>query len=322
MLRTVAIQMPRISRGIVGGTSAEGADRVEQEVTIEKAAKSAQGRHVVSMPEDHQTGRFVATSKFPKYSPGSDATPVGWRTLVEALRRPYPITLPMVALMLLVPAYVFIGGYVANGTVYRPEIALDRALPLQPFWSLVYGALYVFLIVLPVVVVRQEDHIRRTFWAYLSVWLFAYAVFLAYPTAAPRPATVAGEGFAVWGLLALYGADPPFNCFPSLHVAHSFISALTCYRVHRELGITATIAASLVAISTLFTKQHYVLDVLAGVALACAAYAVFLRNYPRDKVPALDRRVAPFLAVCVGAIALTGVLGFWMVYRFLPHLFP
>lgn len=56
-----------------------------------------------------------------------------------------------------------------------------------------------------------------------------------------------GEGFAVWGLRALYRADPPCNCFPSLHVAHSFVSAL-------------------VAMSTVFIKQHYVLDVIAGTA--------------------------------------------------------
>jgi membrane-associated phospholipid phosphatase len=245
----------------------------------------------------------------------SDLTePVGWRTLVASLRRPYPVTFPMVALMLLVPAYIFIGGYVAKGSVYRPELAFDRALPLLPFWSLIYGALYVFLIVLPVFVVRQEEHIKRTFWAYLSVWLFAYAVFLAYPTSAPRPARVSGDGFAVWGLLALYGADPPFNCFPSLHVAHSFISALTCYRVHRNLGITAGVAATLVAVSTLFTKQHYVLDVIAGIILAFVAYWVFLR-FPRDRVPALDERAAPFLAICIAGMAGLGVLGFWLVYR-------
>ena len=235
--------------------------------------------------------------------------------LVDALRRPYPVTFPMVALMLLVPAYIFIGSYVARGTVYRPELSLDRALPLLPFWSLVYGALYMFLIVLPVFVVRQEEHIRRTFWAYLAVWLFAYAVFLAYPTAAPRPKSVPGDGFAVWGLLALYGSDPPFNCFPSLHVAHSFISALTCYRVHRRLGLVAAGAASLVAVSTLFTKQHYVLDVLAGVILAFAAYRVFLRSYPRDRVPALDRQAAPLLAVSLGGVIGVGLLGFWVLYR-------
>ena len=52
---------------------------------------------------------------------------------------------------------------------------------------------------------------------------------------------VIGEGFAVWGLRALYSSDPPYNCFPSLHVAYSFLAALTCHRVHRALGMPALI---------------------------------------------------------------------------------
>ena len=145
----------------------------------------------------------------------------------------------MVTLMLLVPCYLFIANRVAVGTVHAPVLPWDRAVPLQPTWALIYGALYMFLIVLPVLVVREEEHIRRTFWAYLAVWLTAYVCFLVYPTVAPRPPRVVGDGFAVWGLRFLYDADPPYNCFPSLHVAHSFVSALTCYRLHRRLGLAA-----------------------------------------------------------------------------------
>ncbi len=168
---------------------------------------------------------------------------------------------------------------------------------------------------MPVFVVQQEELIRRTVWAYITVWTVAYLGFLLYPTVAPRSDTVMGEGFAVWGLRFLYGADPPYNCFPSLHVAHSFVSALACYRVHRTLGFVALTCASLVAISTLFTKQHYVADLIAGILLALAAYAVFLRGHSRTNIPELDRRLAPVLALCVGGIVGLGVACFWMVFQ-------
>jgi membrane-associated phospholipid phosphatase len=199
--------------------------------------------------------------------------------------------------------------------VHAPALALDRLLPLAPTWALVYGALYAFLIVLPVFVVQQEELIRRTVWAYLTVWTVAYICFLLYPTVAPRPDTVMGKGFAVWGLRFLYDADPPYNCFPSLHVAHSFVSALACYRVHRTLGFVAISCASLVAISTLFTKQHYVADLIAGILLALAAYAVFLRNDSRANVPELDRRLAPLLALVVAGIVGLGFACYWVAYR-------
>ena len=73
--------------------------------------------------------------------------------------------------------------------------------------------------------------------------------------------------------------------------------------------------ASLVAISTLFTKQHYVADLIAGILLALAAYAVFLRGYSRASVPELDRRLAPVLALSVGGIVGLGVACFWAAYQ-------
>lgn len=242
-----------------------------------------------------------------------DGTRITRSIVWKALTRPYRVTFPMVLLVSLVPFYLVIAG--RGGTVNTPALALDRLLPLAPTWALVYGALYAFLIVLPVLVVQQEELIRRTVWAYITVWTAAYIGFLLYPTVAPRPDKVLGEGFAVWGLRFLYDADPPYNCFPSIHVAHSFVSALACYRVHRVLGFSAVLCASLVAVSTVFTKQHYVADLLAGILLALVAYVVFLRNHSRADVPDGDRRVAPALALCVGGIVSIGVACLWVAYR-------
>jgi len=245
----------------------------------------------------------------------SDPFRVTWGAVRRSIARPYPVTVPMILLVSFVPFYLVIAGRARGGVVHAPELALDRLLALTPMWALVYGALYAFLIVLPVFVIQQEELIRRTVWAYLTVWTVAYICFILYPTVAPRPDTVTGKGFAVWGLRFLYNADPPYNCFPSLHVAHSFVSALACWRVHRTLGLIAVSCATLVAISTLFTKQHYVADLLAGILLAFAAHAIFLRGYSRAKVPELDRRLAPVLALCVGGIVSLGVGCYWVLFQ-------
>jgi hypothetical protein len=67
-------------------------------------------------------------------------------------------------------------------------------------------------------------------------------------------------------------------------------------------------------VSTLFSKQHYVLDVVSGTLLAVQAYALFLRGYPRREVPELDRRVAPVLAFVAMAIVGIGFACFWLAY--------
>jgi membrane-associated phospholipid phosphatase len=250
----------------------------------------------------------------------SKALAVRGELVIGSLTRPYTVTWSMVALMVLVPFYLVIAQVTRSRLVWHaPQTALDALLPLQPSWSLVYGPLYLFLILLPVFVVHQQEHIRRTFLAYLVVWGAAYVCFMLYPTVAPRPDEVTGEGFGVWGLRFLYEADPPYNCFPSIHVGHSFVSALTCARVHRRLGRVALGCASLVAMSTLFTKQHYVVDVIGGVALACAGYALFLRSYPREWVRPDERRLAPLMAGVTAAIVGAGALTAWVAYELSRH---
>jgi membrane-associated phospholipid phosphatase len=95
------------------------------------------------------------------------------------------------------------------------------------------------------------------------------------------------------------------------------VSALASHRVNRGLGVLATICAALVALSTLLTKQHYVVDVIGGVVLAFVAYGAFIATYPRERVPEFDRRVAPALALCVSAVAALAVIGCWVAYRWM-----
>lgn len=218
------------------------------------------------------------------------------------------------ALVSLAPMYIVIAILTRARPTHQPELALDRAIPVDPAWMAVYGSLYIFVVVLPLVVVRERLLIRRAMQAYLLVMTLSYAIFLLYPTSAPRPEAVPGDGFAPWALRIMYDIDPPYNCFPSLHVAYAFVSALACSRVHRGVGRAAVAWAVLISVSTLFTKQHYVVDVIAGIAAAALGYVLFLRRHPRDAVPDADRRRAPRRAAAVVFVFGIMVAGFWAAY--------
>ena len=236
---------------------------------------------------------------------------------IASLKRPYRIPAALPLFVLIPPFYIFIAQLIReHGVAHAPELALDRAIPLWPAWAIVYGCLYLFLILLPIFVVREPMHLRRTIYAYMTVWLTAYVIFWFYPTYAPRPQgdAVPGPGFTAWALRALYDMDPPLNCFPSIHVGHSFVSAITLCRVHRRVGAASLVAASLVGLSTLLVKQHYVLDVVAGAALAGAACAIFLRIGNRERVAGIDRRLAPVFAAAVLGATLLIAAGFWIAY--------
>jgi len=246
---------------------------------------------------------------------GIAATPgrIHWKVVAQIMTRPQPVTVPMVVLFAQIPFYLVIAQWVSGGPLHIPEIALDRAIPLVGGWSLVYGSLFLAA-VLPALVIHQHEHLNRTILAFLMVWFVAYACFLAYPTMSTHPAKVPGDGFGNWGLRVIYSSDARYNCLPSLHVAQCFLAAFSCGRVHRGVGAAAIVWASLVAVSTLFTKQHYVLDVVTGVLLAYIAYAIFVRSYPREAIPERERRYAPVMAA--GAVCVYGVIAliFWILY--------
>jgi membrane-associated phospholipid phosphatase len=179
----------------------------------------------------------------------------------------------------LVAMYFVVAALTTGRTLFVPELALDRAVPLQPAWTPVYVSMWVFSL-LPVFVVRDTGMRRRAILSYLTTVVTAYVVFLFYPTAAPRPAVVPGEGVVAWSLRTLYALDPPYNCFPSLHVAYAFLAALWTHHVRRRIGLAALAWAALIGVSTLFIKQHYAADIFAGALLALAAYAICRHGLP------------------------------------------
>jgi membrane-associated phospholipid phosphatase len=68
-------------------------------------------------------------------------------------------------------------------------------------------------------------------------------------------------------------------------------------------------------VSTVFSKQHYILDVLAGMLLASLAYVVVLRGSRRDQVPEVDWLAAPVVAFGAAGIAGAATACLWIAYR-------
>ena len=224
-------------------------------------------------------------------------------------------TLLAAAFMFLLPVYFVIGQWTANDHHYRPFIALDHAMPLTPAWIAVYASLYMCAFLLPLVVVRGNELFRQTLKAFLFVMLISYVGFWFYPTVAPRVEKTTVDGFAEWTLQLFYDIDQPYGCFPSLHVAYSFVGALASFRMHRGVGMAAALWAALIGVSTVYTKQHFVVDAIAGAALGLVAYAVFLRGRPRLPVADVDRDLAPRRAIYVATGYFVAVGIFWAAYQ-------
>ena len=191
--------------------------------------------------------------------------------------------------------YLPIGAWSA-GLGGRPlDVALDRATPFVPELVFVYGLLYPAA-ALPLVVPLERRVFRRVAAAYLSIEALSFAVFVLFPVHMTlRPELPADGGFATWTMALLFWADHPSNCFPSLHVSTAVLAALCVGKVDRVLGGVGLVLAAAISASTMFVKQHYLADVLAGAALALVAWWFLVRPVPVERVPFEWRRLRPLV---------------------------
>jgi membrane-associated phospholipid phosphatase len=166
--------------------------------------------------------------------------------------------------------YRIIEAVVAQRAAHQLFLPGEARIPFIPELGSVYALGYVFPLV-ALATIREADRLMRLLVAVGLTMVVAYSCFLIFPVEVPRPPL---DVHAVGSfLLSLqYRWDKPTNAFPSLHVAYCWLIWLaardrTRWRVPL-LGLVAAISAS-----TLFVKQHYLLDVMAGLALAQAAWA-------------------------------------------------
>ena len=103
--------------------------------------------------------------------------------------------------------------------------------------------------------------------------LLSYFVYLIFPTFVTRPAITSTDLFSKV-LVVIYQTDRAYNAAPSGHTFYSILSFLYLSRWKPKYKPIWILATLLILASALLTKQHYVLDIVCGLALGILAFAV------------------------------------------------
>ena len=146
---------------------------------------------------------------------------------------------------------------------------IDRAIPLVPWTAWFYEPFYVSIFLIAVVGFRSRFVFNRTL-VCVAFNIVVAALGHAFVRAEyPRPALPVPAPHVSTAFLAfVYRIDPAGNVFPSLHVAHTFMISLLISLDRPRLGRTLLAMSAILALSTLTTKQHFIADVGAGLAMA------------------------------------------------------
>jgi len=165
-------------------------------------------------------------------------------------------------------------------TTIMPLIGLDEWVPFTPLAFPAYVSLWVYASLAPALLANIRTLAIFGLWM-AGLCLFALGIFWLFPTAVP----VADIDWRLYPQMAIIkNADASGNACPSLHVAAAVFTAVWLDRVFRTIGAPLTLRClsglQCLAIlwSTVATRQHVMLDVLAGTLVGTAFAVLSLRH--------------------------------------------
>jgi len=161
--------------------------------------------------------------------------------------------------------------------VINLHTALDSAIPVVPIFVIPYDSLqpYIYATLILFLLFRSK-YFQSACLAMITVWFISYAFYYFLQSEVIRPVLTGTDTFSKM-VMNVYAGDNAFNDFPSLHTSLSAILAIHWVKVNRPLGILLSIWTALIVASTLLVKQHYIADMIFGLALAFAAALLYTR---------------------------------------------
>ncbi|EDY20940.1 phosphoesterase PA-phosphatase related [Chthoniobacter flavus Ellin428] len=180
---------------------------------------------------------------------------------------------------------VFWGGYELFGRHAFfplrpvPMTWLDRHIPFQPSpWGWIYLSQFSFTAVVPWLLTTR-DGIRRYVAGFVIMMVVSFLIYLFLPTIAPWPAD---GGSTVPMYIILHGSGP-MNAIPSLHAAFLIYMGALAWRMFGRVTpfwviLVAIVWGGAILYSTIATRQHYALDLAAGMVLGWIADALAWRG--------------------------------------------
>ena len=192
-----------------------------------------------------------------------------------------------VLLLLYWPVYGFFFLFVER--IYKVDgyfpmwCPLDDKIPFCEYFFIPYMFWFVYLIgMLAYTFFCDTDAFSRMMWFIIICDTTAIIIYLIFPTCQElRPVDFPRDNALTSLVRAFYSFDTNTNVFPSIHVLNTVAVMAPSWHMKRfrTVGwqLAFNVTGVLIILSTLFLRQHSVLDIAGALAICVPAYFICFR---------------------------------------------
>ncbi|AWH87834.1 phosphatase PAP2 family protein [Limnobaculum parvum] len=159
-------------------------------------------------------------------------------------------------------------------------VAAELAIPFIPVFVWFYLSMYL-VFMLPVFFLNSSE-LKRLAYELITVTIVGAIIFLLFPAQLGFIRQLPESDIYREIFEYIFSLDQPHNLVPSLHVAYSVTIVLAIVQHSRSLvryGLLIWLSGLI--LSTVFTHQHHLLDILTGALLSFFTYQLMDRRYEK-----------------------------------------
>jgi len=166
-----------------------------------------------------------------------------------------------------------------------PKLSID-IFPVWPVWVVPYVLCYpLWFAGFAWAAFKMSDRLFRAFASACLVTVsVSIVIFFIYPTYVPA-AVLHGSDLFTSLLRFFHEGTGRYNALPSGHIYITALLALFYSLWYPRYRLLWWSIVAIVSLSTLFTAQHYILDIVAGLIVAALGYYVGLKWTGFSSVP-------------------------------------
>ena len=196
-------------------------------------------------------------------------------------------------LLLYFPFYLAAFAYLEKKVPDKVHIincAIDQYIPFVEVFIIPYLLWFAYVAVAGIYFFfkEKESFCKWMYFGMIGMTIFIIVSYL-YPNGLElRPETFTRDNIFVQLTKMIYSMDTPTNVLPSIHVFNSMavyfaVKNSPKLKNNKAARTGAFVMTSLIILSTMFLKQHSVVDVLTALILSCLSYD-FIYNERTEKI--------------------------------------